>query len=127
MLVRHEKLAYWTFVSSACARDSLEDDEPLSGVLAVQCLPFNASARGRGSRLQWLSLCVPPGTASKVVLIVRSEMTQAQMASLLRLPVGTLKKLEAGTLDSPTSKKLIRATIANDFSLSTERLQRPRK
>jgi predicted transcriptional regulator len=34
-------------------------------------------------------------------------LTQAQMASLLRLPLGALKKLEAGTLDPPTSKKLL--------------------
>jgi predicted transcriptional regulator len=56
-------------------------------------------------------------------------LTQAQMASLLRLPLGTLKKLEAGTLDPPTSKKLVRAIISKDLSLarSTKKLQRTRK
>jgi len=56
-------------------------------------------------------------------------LTQAQMASLLRLPLATLKKLEAGQLDPPTSKKVVRAIIAKNFSLarSTERLQRPRR
>jgi hypothetical protein len=43
--------------------------------------------------------------------------------------LGTLKKLEAGTLDPPTSKKLVRAIIAKDLSLarSTKKLQRTRK
>jgi DNA-binding transcriptional regulator YiaG len=34
-------------------------------------------------------------------------LTQAQMASLLRLPVATVRTLEARTLDPATSKKLI--------------------
>ena len=34
-------------------------------------------------------------------------LTQAQMASLLRLPLATLKKLEAGAFDPPTRKKLL--------------------
>ena len=48
------------------------------------------------------------------------KLTQAQMASLLRLPVETIKKLEAGTLDPPTSKKLVRLLIARDFWLAKE-------
>ena len=48
------------------------------------------------------------------------QLTQAQMASLLRLPVETIKKLEAGTLDPPTSKKLVRLLIARDFWLAKE-------
>ena len=35
------------------------------------------------------------------------QLTQAQMADLLRLPLATIKKLEAGTLDSPTNKKVV--------------------
>jgi transcriptional regulator with XRE-family HTH domain len=48
------------------------------------------------------------------------QLTQAQMADLLRLPLETIKKLEAGTLDPPTSKKLVRMLIARDFWLSTQ-------
>ena len=48
------------------------------------------------------------------------KLTQAQMASLLRLPVETIKKLEAGRLDPPTSKKLVRLLIARDFWLAKE-------
>ena len=39
-------------------------------------------------------------------------LTQAQMASLLRLPLGTVKTLEAGSLDSVTSKKLVQGILA---------------
>lgn len=46
------------------------------------------------------------------------KLTQAQMANLLRLPLKTIKKLEAGTLDKPTRTKLVRALIARDFWLS---------
>jgi predicted transcriptional regulator len=48
------------------------------------------------------------------------KITQAQMADLLRLPVATIKKLEAGTLDPPTNKKIVRALIARDFWLAKE-------
>ena len=47
-------------------------------------------------------------------------VTQAQMASLLRLPLETIRKLEAGTLDKPTSTKLLRALIAREFWLGKE-------
>jgi DNA-binding transcriptional regulator YiaG len=64
-----------------------------------------------------------------VVLVVRSEtmhedafrelrksmgLTQAQMASLLRLPVATVKTLEAGSLASVTSKKPVPTIMAKD-------------
>ena len=39
-------------------------------------------------------------------------LTRAQMASLLRLPVGTVKTLKAGSLDSVTSKKLAQSIPA---------------
>jgi predicted transcriptional regulator len=47
-------------------------------------------------------------------------VTQAQMASLLRLPLETIRKLEAGTLDPPTTKKVVRALIAREFWLGKE-------
>jgi hypothetical protein len=51
-----------------------------------------------------------------VFLKLRKSMglTQAQMASLLRLPVGTIKTLEAGSLDSVTTKKLVQTIMAKD-------------
>jgi transcriptional regulator with XRE-family HTH domain len=48
------------------------------------------------------------------------QLTQAQMADLLRLPLATIRKLEAGTLDKPTSTKLVRALIAREFWLGKE-------
>jgi DNA-binding XRE family transcriptional regulator len=66
--------------------------------------------------------CVPPGTASKAVLVVSSEtmhedscrklrksmgLTQAQMAGLIRVPLVTVRAWEAGPLEIK-SKKLIR-------------------
>lgn len=48
------------------------------------------------------------------------KVTQAQMADLLRLPLATIKKLEAGTLDPPLSKKIVRTLIALDFWLAKE-------
>jgi len=36
------------------------------------------------------------------------------MADLLRVPLATIRKLEAGTLDSPLSKKVVRTLIALD-------------
>ena len=47
-------------------------------------------------------------------------VTQAQMASLLRLPLETIRKLEAGTLDPPTMKKVVRVLIAREFWLGKE-------
>jgi hypothetical protein len=46
------------------------------------------------------------------------QITQAQMTELLRIPLATVQELEAGTLDMPTSRKLVRALIARDFWLS---------
>ena len=48
------------------------------------------------------------------------KLTQVQMADLLRLPLATIKKLEAGTLDPPTSKRVVRTLIARDFWLAKE-------
>jgi predicted transcriptional regulator len=56
------------------------------------------------------------------LLRIRKAMhvTQEQMANLLRLPVETIRKLEAGTLDAPLSKKIVRTLIARDFWLGEE-------
>lgn len=57
------------------------------------------------------------------------KITQAQMAELPRIPLATVQKSEAGTLEMPTSRKLVRALVARDFWLSrrTDSRQRLRK
>jgi DNA-binding transcriptional regulator YiaG len=77
----------------------------------------------------FICFCVPPGTASKAVLVVSSEtmhahgflklrksmgLTQAQMAGLIRVPLGTVKAWEAGT---PAGRSAI---------LRSVRVKRPR-
>jgi DNA-binding XRE family transcriptional regulator len=59
------------------------------------------------------------------LLRIRKAMnvTQAQMADLLRLPLETIKKLEAGTLDPPLSKKIVRTLISLDFWLAKPPLE----
>ena len=56
------------------------------------------------------------------LLRIRKAMnvTQAQMADLLRVPLATIRKLEAGTLAPPLSKKIVRALISLDFWLAKE-------
>jgi predicted transcriptional regulator len=56
------------------------------------------------------------------LLRIRKAMnvTQAQMADLLRVPLETIRKLEAGTLDPPLSRKIVRTLIALDFWLAKE-------
>jgi hypothetical protein len=38
----------------------------------------------------------------------------------IRVPLATIRKLEAGTLDPPISKKIVRTLIARDFWLAKE-------
>lgn len=56
------------------------------------------------------------------LLRIRKAMnvTQAQMADLLRMPLATIKKLENGTLDPPLSRKIVRTLISLDFWLAKE-------
>jgi transcriptional regulator with XRE-family HTH domain len=65
------------------------------------------------------------------LLRIRKAMnvTQAQMADLLRLPLATIRKLEAGMLAPPLSKKIVRTLISLDFWLAktTDRVQAPGK